>query len=131
VVGPVPGLPLADVVADFVYTGKGTLPPRKRSAPDRWPRPRREARDPGPAGKGGTIHSYVVLPKPQDWFTAIDFTDVPAATARIAQEFGGAPELTALITGGDIPPVPCLICALPAGHRWDRVPSSLPGRRSR
>ncbi|MFC7753549.1 FAD-dependent oxidoreductase [Tsukamurella soli] len=73
--------------------------------------------------KGGTIHSYVVLPKPHDWFTAIDFTDTAAATTRIAAEFDGwAPELTALITDGDIPPVLRPIYALPGGHRWDRVP---------
>lgn len=45
------------------------------------------------------------------------------ATARIAQEFDGwAPELTALITDGDIAPVLRPLYALPTGHRWDRVP---------
>ncbi|MFC5144760.1 FAD-dependent oxidoreductase [Streptomyces aureoversilis] len=72
---------------------------------------------------GDTLHIYVGLSKPQDWFADIDFTDAAAATARIAQEFGGwAPELAALITDGDTAPVLRPHYALPAGHRWDRVP---------
>src|SRR5580658_253867 len=43
--------------------------------------------------------------------------------ARVAAEFDGwAPELTALITDGETAPVPRTIHALPAGHRWERVP---------
>ncbi|MHA7959743.1 FAD-dependent oxidoreductase [Streptomyces sp. L500] len=73
--------------------------------------------------KGDTLHVYVGLSQPQDWFTAIDFTDAAAATARIAAEFDGwAPELTALITESDTPPVLRPFYALPDGHRWDRVP---------
>ena len=65
----------------------------------------------------------MALSRPQDWFADIDFTDAPAATARIAQEFDGwAPELTALITDGDTAPVLRPLHALPIGHRWDRVP---------
>ncbi|WP_214319439.1 FAD-dependent oxidoreductase [Nonomuraea sediminis] len=72
---------------------------------------------------GGTLHTYVALSKPQDWFAGIDFTDSAAATARIAQEFDGwAPELTALITDGDTAPVLRPLHALPIGHRWDRTP---------
>ncbi|MFF2808669.1 FAD-dependent oxidoreductase [Streptomyces sp. NPDC058000] len=72
---------------------------------------------------GDTLHAYVGLSEPQDWFAAIDFTDAAVATARIAAEFDGwAPELTALITDGDIAPVLRPLYALPAGHRWDRVP---------
>ena len=72
---------------------------------------------------GGTLHTYVALTKPQDWFAAIDFTDAAAATARIAQEFDGwAPELTALITDGETAPVLRPLNALPVEHRWDRVP---------
>ncbi|MFJ7591764.1 FAD-dependent oxidoreductase [Streptomyces sp. NPDC097617] len=72
---------------------------------------------------GDTLHTYVALARPQDWFAAIDFTDAAAATARIAQEFDGwAPELTALITDGDTGPVLRPHYALPTGHRWDRVP---------
>ncbi|NNN31801.1 FAD-dependent monooxygenase [Streptomyces sp. S3(2020)] len=72
---------------------------------------------------GDTLHTYVALSKPHEWFAAIDFTDAAAATARIAQEFAGwAPELTALITDGDTAPVLRPHYALPAGLRWDRVP---------
>ncbi|MEU9115645.1 NAD(P)/FAD-dependent oxidoreductase [Streptomyces sp. NPDC048483] len=70
-----------------------------------------------------TLHAYVGLSEPQDWFAAIDFADAAVATARIAQEFDGwVPELTALITDGDIAPVLRPLYALPTGHRWDRVP---------
>ncbi|WP_405779343.1 FAD-dependent oxidoreductase [Streptomyces sp. NBC_00859] len=72
---------------------------------------------------GGTLHTYVALSESQDWFTAIDFTDPAAASARIAQEFDGwAPELTALITDGETPPVLRNLHALPVDHQWDRVP---------
>ena len=73
--------------------------------------------------KGDTLHAYVGLSEPQEWFAAVDFTDAAAATARIAEEFDGwAPELTALITDSDVTPVLRPLHALPAGHRWDRVP---------
>ncbi|MCO5969686.1 FAD-dependent oxidoreductase [Actinoallomurus soli] len=72
---------------------------------------------------GGTLHTYVALRKPQDWFARVDLTDRAAATARIAREFDGwAPELTALITDGDTAPVLRPLYTLPGGHRWDRVP---------
>ncbi|GES28630.1 NAD(P)/FAD-dependent oxidoreductase [Streptomyces angustmyceticus] len=76
---------------------------------------------------GDTLHAYVALSRPQDWFAALDFTDADAdaAVARIAQEFEvWAPELTALITDADIPPVLRPHYALPAGHRWDRAPGA-------
>jgi len=72
---------------------------------------------------GGNLHTYVVLSKPQEWFAGVDFTDPPAATARIAREFEGwAPELTALITDGETPPVLRPVNTLPVEHRWDRLP---------
>ena len=72
---------------------------------------------------GDTLHMYVALAKPLDWFAAIDFTDAAAAIARIAAEFEGwAPELTGLITDSDTAPVLRSVHALPTGHRWDRVP---------
>ncbi|MET8544587.1 NAD(P)/FAD-dependent oxidoreductase [Kitasatospora sp. NPDC004799] len=78
---------------------------------------------------GDTLHAYTALSRPLDWFTAIDFTEpgtvtaTATATARIAREFAGwAPELTALITDSDTPPVLRPHYALPAGHRWERVP---------
>ncbi|QCX74009.1 FAD-dependent urate hydroxylase [Streptomyces sp. YIM 121038] len=73
--------------------------------------------------KGGALHAYVTLTKPQDWFTTLDFTDTAAAAARIAEEYEGwAPELTALITASDVAPVLRPLHSLPVGHRWDRVP---------
>ena len=91
---------------------------------------------------GGTLHTYVALTKPQDWFAGIDFTDAAAATARIAQEFDGwAPELTALITDGETAPVLRALNALPdrapvgPGARGDparrRRPPLAPERRGR
>jgi 2-polyprenyl-6-methoxyphenol hydroxylase-like FAD-dependent oxidoreductase len=72
---------------------------------------------------GGTLHTYTQLIKPLEWLDGIDFTDPAAAVAEVVGEFDGwAPELTALITDTDTAPVPRPIHALPAGHRWDRVP---------
>ncbi|MEU7045077.1 NAD(P)/FAD-dependent oxidoreductase [Streptomyces varsoviensis] len=77
---------------------------------------------------GGTLHVYIALSKPLEWFADIDFDDMDvagagAATARIAAEFDGwAPELTALITESDTAPVLRPHNALPGEHRWDRVP---------
>ncbi|MEJ2866496.1 NAD(P)/FAD-dependent oxidoreductase [Actinomycetospora sp. OC33-EN08] len=65
---------------------------------------------------GGTLHTYVALTKPLDWF---DDVDVP----RVLREFDGwAPELTALLTDTDVEPVVRRLHTLPAGHRWERVP---------
>ncbi|WP_371661744.1 FAD-dependent oxidoreductase [Streptomyces sp. NBC_00280] len=73
--------------------------------------------------RGGTLHTYVMLPGPQDWFAGIDLTDPAAATARIVQELEDwAPELTALITDSETAPVLRTLNTLPVGHRWDRVP---------
>jgi 2-polyprenyl-6-methoxyphenol hydroxylase-like FAD-dependent oxidoreductase len=59
----------------------------------------------------------VAITKPLEWFAGPDFAD------RVAAEFEGwAPELTALISDGDTPPVLRPLHTLPAGHRWDRVP---------
>jgi 2-polyprenyl-6-methoxyphenol hydroxylase-like FAD-dependent oxidoreductase len=73
----------------------------------------------------GALHTYVAFNKPGDWIARIDFSDPAAALARIAEEFDGwAPELTALITGGETDPLPRPIYALPVEHRWDRVPGA-------
>ncbi|WP_433832947.1 FAD-dependent oxidoreductase [Actinoplanes sp. CA-015351] len=70
-----------------------------------------------------TIHTYVVLNRPVEWFAGIDFTDAGATRTRIAAEFEGwAPELTALITDADTPPILRSIHQLPDRHRWDRTP---------
>ncbi|MEU2435620.1 NAD(P)/FAD-dependent oxidoreductase [Streptomyces rubradiris] len=71
----------------------------------------------------GVLHAYVTLRKPREWMDSLDFGDAAGVTARIAAEFQDwAPELTSLITDGETPPVPRAVHALPAGHRWDRVP---------
>jgi 2-polyprenyl-6-methoxyphenol hydroxylase-like FAD-dependent oxidoreductase len=73
--------------------------------------------------RAGTLHNYVFLTEPLSWFADIDFGDAAAAAARIAREFDGwAPELTALITESDTPPVLRPLYTLPVEHRWDRVP---------
>jgi 2-polyprenyl-6-methoxyphenol hydroxylase-like FAD-dependent oxidoreductase len=86
---------------------------------------------PGPGGRqinahreaGGTLHAYIELTEPLDWFAGIDFADPVAATERIAREFDGwAPALTALITDSDTAPVHRPHYALPIGLRWDRTP---------
>jgi len=72
---------------------------------------------------GGTLHTYAQLKKPQGWLADLDTTDAATLAARVAGEFDGwAPELTALVTDSDTPPVLRPIFTLPAGHRWDRVP---------
>ena len=72
---------------------------------------------------GDILHTYAQLVRPTEWAAGIDFTDAAAAKAAVAAEFEGwAPELTALITGGETTPVLRLIHTLPDGHRWDRVP---------
>ncbi|WBO23204.1 FAD-dependent oxidoreductase [Sphingomonas abietis] len=64
-----------------------------------------------------------MLTRTADWFAEIDFGDPKAAARRIAQEFAGwAPALTALITDSDTLPMLRLFHALPADHRWERVP---------
>ncbi|GAA2502826.1 FAD-dependent oxidoreductase [Winogradskya humida] len=66
---------------------------------------------------GGTLHAYVELARPLDWFTAAGLG------ARTAGEFAGwAPELLALITDSDTEPVHRPHYALPIGLCWDRIP---------
>ncbi|HTV18010.1 MAG TPA: NAD(P)/FAD-dependent oxidoreductase [Polyangiaceae bacterium] len=71
----------------------------------------------------GILHAYCALTRPLSFFDSIDFGDPIAAKARVAAEFEGwAPELRALITDSDTPPVLRKIHALPLGHRWERTP---------
>jgi 2-polyprenyl-6-methoxyphenol hydroxylase-like FAD-dependent oxidoreductase len=73
--------------------------------------------------RGGTLHAYVQLTVPQDWLADTDVADGTAVSARVVAEFDGwAPELTALITESDTAPVLRALYALPAGHRWARLP---------
>jgi 2-polyprenyl-6-methoxyphenol hydroxylase-like FAD-dependent oxidoreductase len=72
---------------------------------------------------GGTLHTYAQLMKPLDWLEGIDFANPTKATATLAKEFEGwAPELTALVSETDVPPIPRPIHSLPIGLRWERVP---------
>jgi 2-polyprenyl-6-methoxyphenol hydroxylase-like FAD-dependent oxidoreductase len=73
--------------------------------------------------RGGTLHAYAQLKVPQDWLACTAAADGASVSARVVAEFNGwAPELTALITDSDTAPVVRPLYALPAGHRWDRVP---------
>ena len=73
--------------------------------------------------RGGTLHTYVQLKKPQDWLADTDGAHGASVSARVATEFDRwAPELTALITDSDTAPVTRPLYTLPAGHRWARVP---------
>jgi 2-polyprenyl-6-methoxyphenol hydroxylase-like FAD-dependent oxidoreductase len=68
------------------------------------------------------LHAYIALNRSAEWFAAIDFSDAPAAITRITAEFDGwAPDLTALITDADTPPVLRMLHMLPNDHRWERV----------
>ena len=70
--------------------------------------------------RGGTVHAYAELKKPEDWLAGADGASV---SARVAANFGEwAPELTALITDRDTEPVVRPLYTLPIGHRWARVP---------
>lgn len=72
---------------------------------------------------GNIIHAYALLRRPADWVASIDFTDAETAKAHVAAEFAGwAPELVALVTGGDTAPVPRMIYSVPDGYHWARVP---------
>ena len=71
----------------------------------------------------GVVHAYIALSKSEAWLAGIDFANAADARARIAAEFAGwSPALTALITASDSAPVLRAIHALPADHRWPRIP---------
>ncbi|MFI0806279.1 FAD-dependent oxidoreductase [Streptomyces echinatus] len=71
----------------------------------------------------GSLHVYTAVTAPEDWLDGIDFTDTEAAKAAVLKEFDGWDErLRALVADADGALVPRRIHALPAGHRWDRVP---------
>ena len=69
------------------------------------------------------LHTYAALIKPEAWVAGIDFASPLTAKQHVAREFDGwAAALTALITDGESDPVPRPIYALPADHRWERIP---------
>jgi 2-polyprenyl-6-methoxyphenol hydroxylase-like FAD-dependent oxidoreductase len=71
----------------------------------------------------GTLHTYIALNKPEEWFTAINFSADSAGLATVAEQFKGwASQLTALITDGETDPILRSIYALPVDHRWKPVP---------
>ncbi|MFE1751185.1 FAD-dependent oxidoreductase [Streptomyces anandii] len=71
----------------------------------------------------GGVHLYVALEAPEEWLDGIDFTDTTAAKERILEHFTDWDKaLRALVADADGTLVPRRIHALPAGHRWDRVP---------
>ncbi|WP_233886699.1 FAD-dependent oxidoreductase [Paraburkholderia flagellata] len=72
---------------------------------------------------GGVLHTYVQLNQSKDWIDSIDQSDPAVVAATVAKAFDGwAPELTALITDGETPPVFRPIHALPDEHKWPRTP---------
>lgn len=72
---------------------------------------------------GDVLHTYVQLNRSAEWVDALDFDRPESVTATVAAEFDGwAPDLTALITDGETPPVKRMIHSLPKNHRWDRTP---------
>ena len=79
-----------------------TPPRRRRSAPGRCSHSHGQGflayRE-----RGGTVHAYAELKKPEDWLAGADSASV---SAQVTAEFGGwASELTALITDRDTAPV--------------------------
>jgi 2-polyprenyl-6-methoxyphenol hydroxylase-like FAD-dependent oxidoreductase len=71
----------------------------------------------------GSLHVYAALTTDDDWPDGIDFTDPQAAKKAVLAHFEGwAESLRALVADADGPVVPRRIHALPASHRWDRVP---------
>jgi 2-polyprenyl-6-methoxyphenol hydroxylase-like FAD-dependent oxidoreductase len=73
--------------------------------------------------RGGALHTYVQLRKPQDWLAETNLADDDAVSSLVAAEFDGwAPELTALITHSSTAPVVRPLFTLPNPHHWTRVP---------
>lgn len=69
----------------------------------------------------GSVAGYAALNEPEDWIGAVDFTDVHAGLAVIAERFSGwARHLTRFITDSVAEPIPRPIYALPPGIRWPR-----------
>ncbi|MDF2812148.1 MAG: FAD-dependent oxidoreductase [Microvirga sp.] len=69
----------------------------------------------------GSVSGYVALNQAEDWIGSIDFTDVRAGLAVVAEQFTGwAPHLVALVRDSVAEPTPRPIYALPADLRWSR-----------
>ena len=71
----------------------------------------------------GTLSGYVAVNEPQEWAESFDTEDTAAVANLLARRFQGwAPALIDLVMENVTTPVLRPIYALPAGHRWDRVP---------
>jgi 2-polyprenyl-6-methoxyphenol hydroxylase-like FAD-dependent oxidoreductase len=71
----------------------------------------------------GSLHVYVALTAPAEWFASIDGTDAATTRARLLAEFDGwSDDLRGLVTDSEDAMVARQIHALPVGHRWERVP---------
>ena len=69
------------------------------------------------------LHTYAAVRAPMSWVEELELADSAAALRRVTMVFEGWDSaLTSLITHGDTAPVFRPIHALPAAHRWDRVP---------
>ncbi|WP_256638224.1 FAD-dependent oxidoreductase [Streptomyces murinus] len=71
----------------------------------------------------GSLHVYTAVKAAEGWLGTIDFGDPAAAKAAVLTGFEGWDEgLRGLVADADGPLTPRHIHALPADHRWDRVP---------
>ncbi|WP_411075783.1 FAD-dependent oxidoreductase [Streptomyces sp. cmx-4-7] len=72
----------------------------------------------------GSLHVYTALKTDEGWLDTVDFTDLPAARRAVLARFEGWDEaLRGLVADADAM-TPRRVHALPAGHRWDRVPGA-------
>ncbi|MGW4885919.1 FAD-dependent oxidoreductase [Streptomyces murinus] len=70
-----------------------------------------------------SLHVYTAVKADEGWLGTIDFGDPAAAKAAVLTGFEGWDEgLRGLVADADGPLTPRHIHALPADHRWDRVP---------
>ncbi|MEV7501497.1 NAD(P)/FAD-dependent oxidoreductase [Streptomyces sp. NPDC093018] len=71
----------------------------------------------------GSLHVYTAVKADEGWLGTIDFADTAAAKAAVLAGFEGWDEgLRGLVADADGTLTPRRIHALPADHRWDRVP---------
>ncbi|WP_226484394.1 FAD-dependent oxidoreductase [Streptomyces parvulus] len=71
----------------------------------------------------GSLHVYAAARIAEDWLDSVDFSDAGVAAAAVLRRFDGWDvSLTALVADADGPLVPRKLHALPADHRWERVP---------
>ncbi|MFF3524181.1 FAD-dependent oxidoreductase [Streptomyces albidoflavus] len=72
---------------------------------------------------GARLHTCVALRCPAGLLDTLDLADPAAARRQVLAHFDGwDADLCALLADGDGPLVARPIHALPAGHRWERVP---------